>query len=111
VDYPDATFVITKSHGSTIFGNPQVSGPNVTRDEVPTFYKEFYNKPSKLNRGHTLHEYWMGDSGGRFGVDLTEFGPYKLPSNSYQYGISNEYVQTPNINQNFVLILTSQYES
>lgn len=32
----------------------------------------------------------MGDSGGRFGVDLTAFGAYRLPAKSYQYGISND---------------------
>lgn len=30
------------------------------------------------------------DSGGRFGVDLTAFGAYRMPSKSYQYGIDDE---------------------
>jgi len=32
----------------------------------------------------------MGDSGGRYGVDLTAFGAYELPSLSWQYGLSND---------------------
>jgi len=32
----------------------------------------------------------MGDSGGRYGVDLTAFGAYQLPSLSWQYGLSND---------------------
>jgi M6 family metalloprotease-like protein len=32
----------------------------------------------------------MGDSLGKYGVDLSVFGPYRLPRNSYQYGIDDE---------------------
>ena len=35
-----------------------------------TFYQDFLNTPGTLNRGHTIHEYWMEDSGGRYGVEL-----------------------------------------
>jgi M6 family metalloprotease-like protein len=31
----------------------------------------------------------MGDSFGKYGVDLTVFGPYQMPSLSYQYGIDD----------------------
>ncbi len=87
VDYDDETFVITQAPGSTVFGNPQSNAPKVTRDGVPAFYRDLLNTPNELNSGHTLHEYWMGDSFGKFGVDLTSFGPYRLPSKSFQYGI------------------------
>ncbi|KAF3899005.1 Secreted metallopeptidase [Trichophyton interdigitale] len=87
VDYPDKPFTITMAPGSDVFKNPQPGSPNVTRSQVPAFYRDFLNKPGKLNRGHTLHEYWMEDSNGRFGVDLTTFGVYKMPLKSYQYGI------------------------
>jgi M6 family metalloprotease-like protein len=33
---------------------------------------------------------WMGDSFGKYGVDLTVFGPYRMPSLSYQYGVDDE---------------------
>ncbi|RJE21793.1 hypothetical protein PHISCL_05884 [Aspergillus sclerotialis] len=90
VDYPDKPFTITLPEESTIFGNPQKGSPKVTREEVPKFYHDFLNKPNELNRGHTMHEYWMTDSQGRFGVDLTAFGAYELPALSYQYGLDND---------------------
>ncbi|KAI0533858.1 hypothetical protein GGR58DRAFT_505903 [Xylaria digitata] len=90
VDYPDRPFVITQEPGSTPFKNPQPIVSGLSRDEVPTFYRDFLNKPSELNRMHTLHEYWMEDSGGRYGVDLTVFGTYEMPSLAYQYGVDDE---------------------
>ncbi|SIR30916.1 M6 family metalloprotease domain-containing protein [Micromonospora avicenniae] len=89
LDYVDQPFVITQPAGSSVFGNPQANATNVPRDQVAKFYTDFLNKPGDLNKGHTLHEYWMQDSNGRYGVDLTGFGPYKMPSKSYQYGIDN----------------------
>ncbi|KAF3919803.1 hypothetical protein ABW20_dc0109343 [Dactylellina cionopaga] len=90
VDYPDLNFIITQPAHSDIFENPQPVAAKPTRNGVPTFYRDLLNKPSDINRGHTLHEYWMEDSGGSYGVDLTAFGPYKLPARSYQYGITND---------------------
>ncbi|PGH01834.1 hypothetical protein GX51_05014 [Blastomyces parvus] len=88
VDYPDLPFIVIQKPGSTIFGNPQPNAPaGLTREKVPEFYRDLLNKPSEINYGHTLHEYWMMDSMGRYGVDLTEFGPYELPLKSFQYGI------------------------
>ncbi|KYK56565.1 mucin [Drechmeria coniospora] len=87
LDYSDKPFVITQPPNSTIFGNPQASAANFARKDVPGFYRDFLNRPTKLNRGHTLHEYWMEDSAGRFGVDLTAFGVYRMPALSFQYGI------------------------
>ncbi|MGX7672151.1 M6 family metalloprotease domain-containing protein [Plantactinospora sp. DSM 117369] len=89
LDYPDQPFVVTQRARSTVFGNPQSTAANIPRDQVAAFYTDFLNKPNELNKGHTLHEYWMQDSGGRYGVDLTGFGPYELPAKSYQYGIDN----------------------
>lgn len=68
VDYLDHPFVITQKPGTTPFGNPQPIVSGLSRDEVPTFYRDFLNKPSELNLDHTLHEYWMEDSGGRYGT-------------------------------------------
>ncbi|WP_422770026.1 M6 family metalloprotease domain-containing protein [Plantactinospora sp. WMMC1484] len=89
LDYPDQPFVVTQRPRSTVFGNPQSTAANIPRDQVAGFYTDFLNTPNELNRGHTLHEYWMQDSGGRYGVDLTGFGPYEMPAKSYQYGIDN----------------------
>jgi hypothetical protein len=90
LDYPDEPFVITQKARSTVFGNPQPSVSGLSKDAVPGFYRDLLNKPQTLNGGHTMHEYWMEDSGGRYGVDLTSFGVYTLPSKSYQYGITND---------------------
>ncbi|EER23238.1 hypothetical protein CPC735_046080 [Coccidioides posadasii C735 delta SOWgp] len=89
VDYSDKEFTVTREPHSDPFGNPQPSAANIKREDVTAFYRDFLNKPGELNMGHTLHEYWMGDSGGRYGVDLTAFGVYRLPLLSYQYGISD----------------------
>jgi len=56
---------------------------------VPKFYHDLLNVPSELNEGHTLHEYWMGDSFGKYGVDLTVFGPYRMPARSYQFVVND----------------------
>ncbi|MFI1799391.1 M6 family metalloprotease domain-containing protein [Streptomyces sp. NPDC020379] len=87
LDYPDEDFSISKPAGSTLFGNPQNTASGVPRERVPAFYQDFLNKPGPLNHGHTINEYWMEDSGGRIGVDLTAFGAYRVPGKSYQYGI------------------------
>ncbi|MBF9134564.1 M6 family metalloprotease domain-containing protein [Plantactinospora sp. S1510] len=89
LDYPDQPFVVTQRARSTVFGNPQSTAANIPRDQVAGFYTDFLNTPNDLNKGHTLHEYWMQDSGGRYGVDLAGFGPYEMPAKSYQYGIDN----------------------
>ncbi|MEU3456315.1 M6 family metalloprotease domain-containing protein [Micromonospora sp. NPDC006766] len=90
LDYTDQPFVITQKAKSTVFGNPQSTAANIPRDQVPKFYQDFLNTPNSLNKGHTLHEYWMQDTNGKYGVDLTGFGPYTLPGKSYQYGITND---------------------
>ncbi|KAH7128570.1 hypothetical protein B0J11DRAFT_274466 [Dendryphion nanum] len=90
IDYPDQDFVLTLPSQSDIFGNPQPSASGLKREDVPAWYRDFLNKPQEINRGHTLHEYWMGDSRGLYGVDLTVFGPYRLPQKSYQYGVDDE---------------------
>jgi M6 family metalloprotease-like protein len=87
VDYPDKDFVITQPKNTTPFGNPSAEANGVPRDKVAQFYHDFLNKPGDLNRGHTLHEYWMEDSGGRYGVELDAFGPYKMPGKSYEYAM------------------------
>jgi M6 family metalloprotease-like protein len=88
VDFANQPFVVTRPANSTVFGNPS-SVHDLARAEVPAFYRDFLNKPGKLNRGHTIHEYWMEDSGGRFGIELGAFGVYQMPAKSHEYGIEN----------------------
>ncbi|GAA2709313.1 MULTISPECIES: M6 family metalloprotease domain-containing protein [Streptomyces] len=87
LDYPDEDFSVTKAAGAAKFGNPLPSASGIPRAQVPKFYEDFLNKPGTLNHGHTINEYWMEDSGGRLGVQLTSFGVYRMPWKSYQYGI------------------------
>jgi M6 family metalloprotease-like protein len=87
LDYPNQEFVVTKPQGSTVFANPSAEAHDVPREQVAQFYQDFLNKPGTLNRGHTLHEYWMEDSGGRYGVDLTGFGPYTMPGKDHEYAM------------------------
>lgn len=91
VDYDNLPFVISGPPNSTVFGNPLPRHGNVAREKVPSYYRDLLNKPTELNRGHTLHEYWMEDSGGRFGVDLTSFGPYRMPAHHYRYGVEERF--------------------
>lgn len=89
LDYPDEEFIILKCPDDTIFGNPQPGylDLHLTREKVATYYRDLLNTPSEVNKGHTIHEYWMGDSFGRYGVDLTSFVPYQLPAKALRYGI------------------------
>ncbi|WP_245966799.1 M6 family metalloprotease domain-containing protein [Sphaerisporangium album] len=87
LDYPNQPFVVTQPANSTVFGNPSTQAHDVPRAQVAEFYKNFLNVPGALNNGHTIHEYWMEDSGGRYGVDLTAFGPYQMPGKSHEYAM------------------------
>ncbi|HEY0536847.1 MAG TPA: M6 family metalloprotease domain-containing protein [Actinoallomurus sp.] len=90
VDYPNESFIVSQPKNSTIYGNPTAVS-DVPRDQVPEFYKDFLNTPGTLNRGHTINEYWMEDSGGRYGIDLGSFGPYRMPAKSHEYGVESSF--------------------
>jgi len=87
-DFDDQPFVMTLPKHSDLFGNPQIAP--VRRADVAKFYADFWNKPQKVNRGHTLHEYWMEQSRGRMGVTVTPFGPYHMPLKMFQYGLAGQ---------------------
>ncbi|MGW4116321.1 M6 family metalloprotease domain-containing protein [Actinosynnema sp. NPDC004786] len=87
LDYPNQPFVVTQPERSTVFGNPGAAAHDIPRDQVARFYRDFLNTPNDLNRGHTVHEYWMEDSGGRYGVELTAFGPYTMPGKDHEYAM------------------------
>ncbi|KAK8026153.1 hypothetical protein PG990_003976 [Apiospora arundinis] len=91
IDYADRPFVVTSAGpNATIYGNPvAASASNIQRKDVPAFYRDLLNRPGGVNRGHTLHEYWMQDSLGKYGVDLTAFGAYAMPAKSFEYGIED----------------------
>jgi M6 family metalloprotease-like protein len=89
LDFQDAEFNVTLPPHSTVFGNPQALAHDIPRSEVAEFYRDFLNTPNELNQGRTMHEYWMEDSDGRYGIDLEAFGPYRLPGKSHEYGLEN----------------------
>src|SRR4051795_12484590 len=66
-------------------GTPTAEANNVPRDQVPSFLRDFLNKPQALNHFQTMNRYWMEDSFGKYGVQLDAFGPYRMPGRSYQY--------------------------
>ncbi|MFB8387602.1 peptidase M6 [Microbacterium sp. NPDC055910] len=91
VDFPDQPFVITQPKGSDLFGNPQIDP--IPRDDVPAFYRDQYMIPSETNAGRTIHEYWMEQSRGTYGIDFMDaYGPYEMPRNLFEYGL-NEWGQ------------------
>jgi len=91
VDFPDQPFVITLPKHSDPFGNPQIDP--VPREQVAQFYADFYLKPSAVNHGQTINGYWMEQSRGKFGITVLDaFGPYRMPKNLWEYGLS-EYGQ------------------
>lgn len=91
IDFPDQPFVITMAKGSDLFGNPQVDP--IKREDVARFYADFWGKPNAVNRGHTIHEYWMEQSRGKVGIPkIDAYGPYRMPNNLFQYGL-NEWGQ------------------
>ena len=83
-DFPDHPFVMTLPKHSDPYGNPQIDP--ISRDRVPQFYADFWNKPLALNYGHTIHEFWMELSHGQYGVEVVPFGAYQLKDDYYQYG-------------------------
>lgn len=91
VDFPDQPFVITLPKQSDLFGNPQVDP--IPREQVPQFYADFWGRPSPLNHGHTIHEFWMEQSRGKVGIPkIDAYGPYRMPKNLFEYGL-NEWDQ------------------
>ena len=89
VDYADQDFVVTQPEGSSPFGMPTDEAHDIPRADVPEFYRKLLNEPNGLNQGHTINEYWMEDSAGKFGIELTAFGPYRLPGREFEYHLKN----------------------
>lgn len=88
-DFTDQPFLVTQDPHSHPFGNPQNNGADIAPSKVPAFYRDLLNKPSKLNHGHTLNEYWMEDTFGRYSVDLKSFGVYHMPGKMHEYGLAD----------------------
>jgi M6 family metalloprotease-like protein len=87
VDYSDQPFALTQAPDSTVFGNPTEEAHGIARHDLAQWWHDFLNVPGEVNRGRTIHEFWMEGSGGRYGIDLEAFGPYEMPGESFEYGI------------------------
>jgi M6 family metalloprotease-like protein len=88
MDFRNQPFLITEEPGSHPFGNPQSGWEPVPQAGVNEWFNDYYAVPNEYNGGQTLHSYWMEDSHGRIGVDVEVFGPYTMPHNWWQYGLS-----------------------
>ena len=104
VDYADQDFAVTQPAGSTPFGMPTEEAHDIPRADVPEFYRTLLNEPNELNKGHTVNEYWMEDSDGKFGIEMTAFGPYRLPGREFEYhleGFGDDCPKTGNCDRGF----------
>ena len=82
LDFTDQPFVVTQAPESHPFKNPTAGFDPIERAEVPQHYLDLLNKPSEINGGRTLNQYWMEQTGGRISVQMEAFGPYQLPGKS-----------------------------
>lgn len=99
VDFPDREFILSRSVGSEIAGNPIGVG-NVPREKIGDFWVNFLNKPQPLNNYRTINEYWRENSYGKWAVELDSFGPYRMDFNEFEYGL-NEFGQLANMPPGF----------
>ena len=74
VDYPNQPFVVTQPAQLHHLRQPDHGQRRARGRRCRSSTRTSSTRPSKLNRGHTIHEYWMEDSGGRYGIDLKAFG-------------------------------------
>ncbi len=88
-DFPDTPFTVTQPAGSDVFGNPGPLGANIPRANVPAFYVDWLGTASAANNYQTMNRYWMEDSFGRYGVNLTGYGPYQLFGDQGEYFIDD----------------------
>ena len=91
VDFENQPFLVTQPEGAHAFGDPSGLANGLDREDVPEFYLDLLNKPSELNHGRTINEYWMEQSGGRLSVQMEAFGPYKLPGKIEEYGLNDSF--------------------
>lgn len=87
VDFENQPMLLTQEAGAHVFGNPQEGWEPLQRDEVAGWWEDYLSTPNEYNEGHTINEYWMENSNGRYSVDIDAFGPYQLPGKLHEYGL------------------------
>lgn len=97
VDFEDQPMLLTQEAGAHVFGNPQEGWTPIPREETAQWWEDFLGTPNAYNDHHTINEYWMENSNGRYSVDIEAFGPYQLPGKLHEYGLrGNAPVTGPN---------------
>ncbi len=94
LDFDNQDFVVSQPEGSHVFGNPSGLAHDVPREDVPEFYLNLLNTPNELNRGRTINEYYMEQTGGRLSVQMEAFGPYRMPGSIEEYGLNDSFNKT-----------------
>lgn len=88
LDFTDQPLLLTQPAGAHVFGNPQEGWEPIDRSEAADWWEDYLNTPNEWNHGHTITEYWMENSNGRYSVDIDAFGPYQLPGKLHEYGLA-----------------------
>lgn len=87
LDFTNQPMLLTQEAGAHVFGNPQQGWEPIQRDEVADWWEDYLGTPNEYNEYHTINEYWMENSNGRYSVDIDAFGPYELPGKLHEYGL------------------------
>src|SRR5690625_1106278 len=88
LDFTDQPMLITQEPGSHPFGSPAEGFEPVPEEDTAQWWEDYLNTPNEYNEGHTITEYWMENSNGRYSVDVDAFGTYTLPGKLHEYGLA-----------------------
>lgn len=88
LDFTDQPLLVTQPPGSHPFGSPAEDFEPVAPEDAPQWWEDYLNTPTEANHGHTITEYWMENSNGRYSVDVDAFGTYTLPGKLHEYGLA-----------------------
>lgn len=88
LDFTDQPMLLTQEAGAHVFGNPVQGWEPIAREDTSRWWEDFLSTPNEYNAGHTINEYWMENSNGRYSVDVDAFGPYQLPGKLHEYGLA-----------------------
>ncbi|MDQ4005300.1 MAG: M6 family metalloprotease domain-containing protein, partial [Actinomycetota bacterium] len=94
LDFQDQPFLITQDGDAPKeqkhpFDNPQPGWDPIPRDQVDEWMDEYLNTPNEYNGFQSITGYWMEDTHGKSSVDLTTYGPYRLPGKVHEYGLAD----------------------
>ena len=92
VDFIDRPFVVSSPPGSEQLNNPIIG--NVPMADLVKFWESFLTDPEDtynngMNRGITINEFWRENTQGRWKVELTGCGVYRMPGYEFEYGLAD----------------------